>query len=213
MACCAHADEARTIQSAFTSTTIQITAMPEDVAVPVEWTFSNPWDFPLVVEKFDESCGCLSGKMNLQGDETVAPGKSGVIRAAFTPGAHRGLLRKSLHVRFVGHKDSVELIVEAKIPHSVEFSERELKWDADSRSATKTIDITTGTGADFTITHVGGVSDEIFTIEQVTVESGRHYRATLKPNEAAPAGIHTLLVRTDSADPRDRVTAIFLHLP
>lgn len=207
------AEESPTIQSAFASTTTEISAMPDAVAVPVEWAFTNHWDFPLQIEKFDESCGCLSGQVNPQGPEAVAPGKSGVIRASFTPGAHRGLLRKSLHVRFVGHEGSVELVAEARIPHTIEFSAREMKWSAEARSTSQTIDITSGTGVDFTITHVGGVSDELFSVAQESLEDGQHVRLSVTPSATAPAGVHTLLVRTDSADPRDRVAAVFLHLP
>jgi hypothetical protein len=212
LTCGAMAAEAPTIQSAFASTATEITAMPDAVAVPVEWSFTNHWDFPLQIEKFDESCGCLSGTMNPNGDESVAPGKSGVIRAAFTPGSHRGLLRKSLHVRFVGHEGSVELVVEARVPQTVEFSERELSWDGDARSEVKVIDITSGTGVDFAITHLGGLSDGFFSIFQETVQEGRHVRLSIVPSDTAPPGIHTLLVRTDSIDPRDRVAAVFLHL-
>lgn len=210
---CALAAEPLGIESAFESTTARISAMPDSQDVPVEWTYTNRWDFPLVVERFEQSCGCLSGQSGQADPQAVPPGKTGTIRASFTPGAYRGLLHKSLHVRFVGHEGTVELIVEAKIPHIVEFSERDLKWDADSRSAAKTIEITSGTGANFTIANLGGVSDEWFLIKQETVESRRHYRISITPHKAAPAGIHSLLVRTDGADPRDRVAAVFLHLP
>lgn len=213
LTCGVMAEEPLSIRSAFASTITEIKAMPDDAGIPVEWTFTNRWDFPLLVEKFDASCGCLSGKMNPEVDEAVAPGKSGVIRASFTPGAYRGLVRKSLHVRFVGHDGSVELIVEAQIPHTVEFSERELSWDEDARGEAKIIDITSGTGVDFTITHVGGVSDEMFRIAQESIEDGQHVRLSVTPSDTAPAGVHTLLVRTDSADRRDRVAAVFLHLP
>ena len=210
---CAFAADARAITSAFASTITKIDAMPEDTAVPVEWSFTNHWEFPLVIEKFDESCGCLSGKMHPQGDEAVAPGQSGVIRASFTPGAHRGLVRKSLHVRFAGHERPVELVVEARVPCSIELSGRELTWEAGAAPAPQTIEITTGTGVDFTITGLGGVTDSQFHISQETVEPSRHYRIAITPADGVAPGVHTLLVRTDSPDPRDRVTAVFLRTP
>ena len=213
LTCGAMAEDLPAIKSAFASTTTKITTMPDAVAVPVEWTITNHWDFPLLIEKFDESCGCLSGKMNPQTDSAVAPGESGTIRAAFTPGAHRGLVRKSLHVRFVGHDRPVELVVEAQVPYSIELSAREITWESDAPSAPQVIDVTTGTGVDFTIAGLSGVTDSQFLISQETIEPSHHYRLAITPADGVAPGIHTLLVRTNSPDPRDRVTAIFLHTP
>jgi len=213
LASCALAGETRTLASAFTSTMARISVMPDVSSVPVEWKYTNHWDFPLLVEKFDQSCGCLSGKMNPEGGKPIAPGQSGVIRAAFTPGAYRGLVRKSLHVRFVGHERPVELVVEAQVPYSVELSAREITWKADAADASQIIDVTSGTGVDFTITGLGGVSATQFQISQKTVEPSRHYRLVITPADGVAPGVHTLLVRTDSPDPRDRVTAVFLRIP
>ena len=96
-------------------------------------------DFLLMIEKFDQSWGCLSGQMNPQTDGAVAPGESVVIRAAFTPGLHRGLVPKSPHVRFVGHNRPVEFVVEARVPHSIEISTREIIWETVAASASQVI--------------------------------------------------------------------------
>ena len=191
---------------------------PDDKNVPVKWTYTNRWDFPLVVESFEQSCGCLSGQVGQAsgqpgqaGLETVLPGKTGTIRASFAPGAHRGLLRKSLHVRFVGYDKPVELVVEATIPSSVELSSTELKWQADEKPVARTIEVTAGTDAPFHITGLVGVPEDQFVIGRQTVADGRHYRITITPAEGAGSGIQCLQVRTDSPDPRDRVLAVFLH--
>jgi hypothetical protein len=197
----------------FISTTAQVSAMPDSVNVPVEWHFTNTGDLPLVVENFIESCGCLSGNMAAQTAEPVAPGKSGVIRASLAPGQHRGLLRKSLHVRFVGHEKPVELVVEAKIPSPVELSARDLTWTAEEPTAAQSLDITTGTGTVFNITGLSGLADAHFNVRQETLIDKSHHRITITPAAGVPSGVHTLLIRTDSPDPRDRVTAVFLRMP
>jgi len=49
-------------------------------------------------------------------------------------------------------------------------------------------------------------------IQTKTVAAGRHYRLTVKPGPSAPeAGARCLQIQTDSADPRDRIVAVFLR--
>jgi hypothetical protein len=209
---CALAAEPLGIESAFESTTARITAMPDAQGVPVEWTYVNRWDFPLVVERFEQSCGCLSGQAEQAAQEAVPPGKTGMIRASFTPGAHRGLLRKSLHVRFIGHDRPVELVVEASIPSGIELSTHELVWKAGEKTGSQIIEVTSGTGKDFAITGLLGVSERLFSIKREVLAEGRHYRLHITPIESRVGGIHCLQIRTDSSDPRERVLAVFLRI-
>jgi hypothetical protein len=201
------------IASAFASTVVRINVPPGEQAVPVTWTYTNRWDIPLMVEGFEESCGCLSGQTgkNQDAPESVAPGETGTIRASFTAGGHRGLLRKSLHVRFVGHKKPAELVVEATIPSHVELSQRELVWKAGENLEAKTIDITSGTGAAFAITSLPGGPETQFTITRETISDGTSYRLSILPSATA-TGRHCLQIRTDSPDPRDRIHALFLNV-
>lgn len=202
-----------TMASAFASTVVRIKVPAGEQTVPVSWEYTNRTDNPMMVERFEESCGCLSGQAakNQDAPEAVAPGATGKIQANFTAGGHRGLLRKSLHVRFVGHDKPVELVVEATIPSHVELSQRELVWKAGESLEAKTIDITSGTGAAFTITSLPGVPENQFTITRETLVAGTSYRLRIVPTAAA-AGHHCLQIRTDSQDPRDRVNAIFLNV-
>jgi hypothetical protein len=196
------------IESAFVSTKAQVTTMPDAVWVPVEWKYTNLWDFPLLVERFEESCGCLGGVADKQ---AVAPGASGVIRANFAPGGYRGKVRKSLHVRFVGFNKPVELVAEVTVPSGVEISSQELVWEQGAKPSPKTVDVKAGTDADFTITGLAGVPDGKFTLTQETITPGRHYRITATPTGNADPAAECLQVRTDSADLRDRVLAVFLR--
>jgi hypothetical protein len=202
------AKETPSLEFAFASTTVKITAMPDAVNIPVEWAYTNQLNEPLMVEKFEESCGCLSGELEQQVHKT---GESGVIRASFTPGSSRGVIRKSLHVRFVGHEKPVELIVEAKIASPVQLSTQQIIWKSSESSTAKTIDVTTGTETDFSITALFGLPENLFKVTQETITPLRQYRIYITP-AAESNGIHTLQVRTDSKDPRDQIQAVFLSI-
>ncbi len=208
----ASAKETPSLESAFASTTAKISTTSNAVNVPVEWTFTNHTNQPMAVEKFDESCGCLSGQAQLESTGPVKPGKSGVIRANFTPGGYRGIVRKSIHVRFVGYAKSIELIVEASIPSSVELSNREPVWVVGKEITSRTIDVTTGTGEDFNIKSLQGVPESLFKITQETITPKRHYRIQITPVSLGAPDIQTLQIHTDSKDTRDQVLAVFLRI-
>jgi len=174
----------------------------------VSWSYVNHWDFPLVIDQFEESCACLRPTGEV---ESVKPGESGVIRAAFDVGIQRGLIRKSLHVRFAGHEGAVELVAEALVPLGVELSTHELVW-SEGVTGALFVDVTAGTDESFQITALRGVQATEFEIQTETVAAGRHYRLTVKPGPSAPKGVaRCLQIQTDSADPRDRIVAVFLR--
>lgn len=206
------AKETPTLDSAFSSTTTKISTTSNAVNVPVEWTFTNHSTEPMAVEKFDESCGCLSGQAQLEVTALVEPGKSGVIRANFTPGGYRGIVRKSLHVRFVGYQKPIELIVEAAIPSSVEISNKEPVWAMDEEIKPQIIDVTAGTGEDFNIKSLQGVPESLFQIIQETVTPKRHYRIHITPLSVGAPDIQTLQIHTDSKDTRDQLLPVFLRI-
>jgi Protein of unknown function (DUF1573) len=166
----------------------------------------NRWDIPLVVERFEESCGCLSGIVS---NEAVAPGKTGQIRAIFAPGGYRGKVRKSLHVRFVGHDKPVELVAEVTVLSSVELSKSAFVWKGADTSP-RTVEVKAGIDADFNITGLAGVSAQAFAVKQEIVTQGRHYRITITPAANAAFPVECLQIRTDSADVHARVLAVFL---
>jgi len=202
------ADAPRAIETAFKSTVVTLAVKPGEESITAEWSYTNHWNFPLAVERFDTSCGCLAGRPD---QPTLAPGQSGKLTASFAPGQHRGVMRKSLHVRFVGHGKPVELVVEATIPSHVELSAHELVWPAMEPPAAKSIEITSGTGKPFTITSLPGLPENQFTLTTETLTPGTHYRLHITPTASA-AGQHCLQVRTDSPDPRDAVQAVFLRV-
>lgn len=192
----------------FESTVTRLTVEPGSVDEPLQWTCVNQGEFPLVVERYEQGCGCLAGAVE---EVEIAPGETGAIRAKFTPGPYRGLVRKSLHVRFVGFEKPVELVAEVTIPSTVELSVRDLVWEAGDASA-KVIEIEAGTKTDFRITGLVGVEESQFKLEQETLIAGRHYRLSLTPQPGVSSGHQVLQVRTDSPDRRDQVLAVFLKV-
>ncbi len=208
--------EAKPIAQAFESTVIHFDAKPGNEPQTVEWAYTNHWELPLIIEKIDSSCGCLGPKTEAATVENFKPlvtGKSGSIQATFTPGSYRGIVRKSIHVKFAGYDQIVELVAEAHIPSPIELSTQELAWNSDHKDQTQTIEVTTGTGQDFQITGLLGVAERLYTIKQETMEENRHYRLHITPTEVEAPGIQTLQVRTNARDPRDQVLAVFLRSP
>jgi len=192
----------------FESKVVRLSVLPDAVDAALEWRCENTSEIPLVIEGYEQSCGCLVGGVE---DFEIAPGRTGAVKARFTPGPYRGLVRKSLHVRFVGFEKPVELVAEITIPSTVELSVRDLSWVAGER-AEKRIEIKAGTKLDFQITGVSGVDGKPFKLEQEVVEKGRHYRLKVTPEALAPPGHHILQLRTDSTDRRDQMLAVFLKI-
>ncbi len=201
------------VRSAFESTTAKIEAMPADREVPVEWHYTNHWDFPMIVAEIHGSCTCLGGDVKQVNAGEVPPGGNGVIRGHFTPGPHRGLLRKSLRVRFAGHEGLVELVAEARVASTVEITEDRLDWTEEARDETRSVEIHSGTGEPFEITGFTGSAESHYGIEKKTIEEGMRYQLKITPEAGAGPGLQTLLIRTDSADRRDRVKALYLRMP
>ncbi len=212
MECAFSQDAAETISlaSAFTSILTKVDVKPGQTTLPASWEFTNRGDFPLAVERIESSCGCLAAQV---GGQVVEPGETGRIEAIFQPGAYRGTLRKSIHVRFVNFPKPIELVMEAHIPSPVEISTNELCWHTDEDPKTQTIEIKSGTGAPFIVTDLLGVNPELFTIAKESRNKEQtSYRLSITPLGKPDPGTHILQVRTNSPDPRDQVFAVFLQV-
>ena len=199
----------RSIAEAFESTTLRFEASPGTTARTIAWEYTNHWDFPLFVERIDSACGCLAAQKVTS--DPIPSGKSGKITATFTAGNHRGLLRKSIHVRFAGHDQSIELVAEARIPSTVELSTNELIWAPNQLSEARTLEVTSGTNQKFSITGLLGIAESQFTIRQETI-GDHHYRLHITPVGQPSSEVQILQIRTDSPDPRDQVLAVFLQV-
>lgn len=199
------------ITTAFSTLAQRVEYTAGNQTYPVEWTYTNHWNIPLVIERIETSCACLTPQAeSLQ----VAPGATGEIHSSLIPGSYRGLFRKSHHVKFVGFEKSVELTAEVTIPSPVMVSKQELTWTVKdhSSSATQIIDVTTGTNAAFKIKELLGVSEAQFRVEKKTIVPEKHYQLHITPAKQVPTSPSStaLQIHTDSPDPRDQVLVIFL---
>lgn len=186
--------------------------MPDSKGEEVTWTYTNLTPDPLVIERIDISCGCLSTitQPAQSPKDLLAPGQSSTIRATFTPGPYRGHIRKSLHVHFVGYSQAVELIADATIPSVVKLSRRDLVWHGAAHTH-QSLDITAGTPTNIRISKLDGIDYTHYQIKKEIIKQGRHYRITIIPTSIPPSGVSILKIHTTSPDPRDKVLAVFLH--
>jgi hypothetical protein len=205
----------RPIAKAFANAIQHVKVAHGASSMPVEWSYTNHWNIPLLVERIDSSCGCLAAQIDHQ---QIAPGVTGVIRATLTTGNQRGDLRRSLFVRFVGFAQSVEIIADISIPSSVALSSSQLSWpvagsSASASSETQIIDLTSTKDSVFSLTGLLGVQESQFSIIQKTVTPGKHYQLHITPvNAHTTAAISTALqIRTNSTDPRDQVLVVLLY--
>jgi Protein of unknown function (DUF1573) len=67
----------------------------EGQKLEVAFRFRNAGDQPLIIEKVQPSCGCTIAE---QPEEPIAPGKEGVIKAAFNSEGRVGSNHKTLYV-------------------------------------------------------------------------------------------------------------------
>ena len=177
------------------------------------WTYTNPHELPLVVQDIESDCGCLVPKVD--SSVQIAQGKSGTISAEFSPGARKGFLRRTLTVRFVGYDQPVKLTFEAKIPSPVEVSAMELSWTRKNITQAQTLEVTTSTDEDFTITDLTGVPERLFRIQQETVKAKRHYRLRITPTDQASKAqpsVQHLQIHTDAEHPNAQLIEVYLRV-
>jgi hypothetical protein len=98
------------VAAKFDSREIRTEAEPGAAVVELCYEFTNTGDFPLAVESFSQSCGCMRGSWN---GVPVEPGARGSITARLLTRGLRGKVRKSPHVGFFESGD-VELIGEVR---------------------------------------------------------------------------------------------------
>lgn len=191
-------------QAAFTARELKTSVEPGVAVAELSYDFRNTGDFPLAVEEFVQSCGCMLGEWD---GKPVEPGATGKIRTKFLTKGLRGKVRKSLHVKF-HDMGTVELVAEVVIPEAVTYSAQTLRWEIGTAPQPREVDITVHAKAPLRVLSVTG-SDPAFTSTLETLEDGRHYRVTLTPRDTDSERICVFQVRTDAKDPRDALQGLF----
>jgi len=202
---------AEDLRNVFLDRTVQLEVQPGKQSYDVEWSFMNLFGVPMKIERIESSSDSLKGKTGHPQFEDL---DVGAIKATFTPGELRGLVRNSIRVYFVGCENPVRLLLEARIPTAVEVSTSELTWLNERLSKadrTRSIDVTSGTGEPFAITGLSGLSEDSYAVSQETVVENRHYRLHITPADKLTTGTATLQVRTNAEDPRDQLLSVSLR--
>lgn len=188
----------------FDTREIRTAAEPGVEVVDLCYEFTNTGEIPLVVEEFSHSCGCMQAAWD---GVAVAPGARGKITARFLTRGLRGVVRKSVHVKFV-EAGLVELIGEVTIPEALEYSVQSLRWSLGEAPSAKQVDIKVASKAPVRVLSVSA-NDPSFACELQCLEEGRSYRIVITPRDTETLHICILQVRTDSKDPRDALHGLF----
>jgi len=191
-------------QAAFDTREVKTTVEPGVAVVELCYEFRNNGDFPLAVEGFIHSCGCMVGEWD---GKPVDPGATGRIRAKFLTAGLRGKVRKSLHVCFF-EVGTVELVAEVVIPEAITYSAQTLRWKIGEALKSKEVDIAINPKTPLRVLSVAG-NDPAFSCELLTVEDARGYKIVITPRDTGTARVCVLQVRTDSKDPRDTLHGLF----
>ena len=192
------------VAAKFDSKEIKTEAEPGAAVVELCYEFTNTGDFPLAVEKFSQTCGCMQGAWD---GVPVEPGARGRITAKLLTRGLRGKVRKSLHVKFFESGD-VELIGEVRIPEVLTYSAQTLRWKVGGETQSKHVDIGVTSKTPVNVLSVSA-NDPAFSCELLAGEDARTWRIVITPRDTKTARICVLQVRTDSKDPRDALHGLF----
>ncbi len=191
-------------EAVFEAREIKTTVEPGVTVVDLFYEFKNTGDFPLAVEAFSHSCGCMTGEWE---GKPIDPGATGKITAKFLTAGLRGKVRKSLRVRFLD-LGTVELVAEVTIPEAITYSAQTLRWGLGAATQTQQVDIATHTKSPLHVLSVSG-NDPAFTSTLETLEDGKRYRVVITPRDTKTERVCVLQVRTDAKDSRDALQGLF----
>jgi hypothetical protein len=89
------------------------------------FTFKNTGNAPLVVKNVETSCGCTSPDWT---KEPVMPGKSGVVKATFSPAGRPGRFDKNLTVITNAQTERTVLYISGNVAAKVKSTEEEFPF-------------------------------------------------------------------------------------
>jgi len=195
---------AGSVTAKFDKVEIKTTSQPGVGVVDLCYEFTNTGDFPLAVEGFTQSCGCMAGEWD---GVPVNPGSTGKIIAKFLTQGLRGTVSKHLGVKFVA-SGSIELAAEVTIPDALIYSAQTLHWTIGEVAKPQHVDIAIGAKSFLRVLSVSA-NDPTFSCELITIKESENYRVVITPNDTLTERVCVLQVRTDSKDPRDALHGLF----
>lgn len=102
----------------FETTNTTYKAKPTDESFEAVFKFTNAGKQPVVIQKVDSNCGCISATTD---KERYAPGESGIVTAVFKIGSAEGIQSKNVSVVWAEEQDVVKptVIEAAEVPDDV----------------------------------------------------------------------------------------------
>ena len=193
----------------FESTSQSADAKATDTELTVEYAFKNTSSEPVRIEEIDSTCGCIKASTDKR---VYAPGESGVTEAVFSLGKFVGTHQKVIYVQ-TAEPDDVrhKLTVTVNIPEVVSIEPKVTKWPVGSAPEAKVIDVKFVGDEAMKVTEIRSTRPQ-FTFESETVEEGRHYRITLKPESTDVPIMGALKIVTDSKTPKYQSELAFFNV-
>ena len=166
--------------------------------------FQNTSGEHVAVERMDQGCGCLSGKVAF---ESVAPGAAGEIQATVDTANLYGTVVKSLWVTF-SNGERHELVTELSIPATLVVEPNTLEWQRAGPADERKVEVRVESGPAIMVEDVS-CNMEQMDVRREVVEAGRHYILYLRPKSTDAELSAVVQVRTSSRDSRDAIRAVF----
>ncbi|WP_353566777.1 DUF1573 domain-containing protein [Haloferula sargassicola] len=201
----------------FENTVEKATADLNERQIIVDFPFSNKTDAPVTIERYEASCSCTSVKVK-GGKMRYEPGEEGLIRTVFDLGNFVGDTTKGIQLWIEGdpvNQPSVLLQAEIHIPVLVQLEPKTLRWDVNEKPEPKTIGVRMEDDSPIHITEVT-CGNESFTTKVKTLEDGKHYEISVKPNSTEKPALAIVNVQTDCKIERhatQRAFAMIRNLP
>jgi hypothetical protein len=194
----------------FNETLQELRPDPDEAKVSADFKFTNKSDEPVVINRFDGGCSCVSVQIS-EGKRVYAPGESGVIRANFDMGTFSGTVDKVVSLWLEGDAEdapSQKVTLRVHIPVIVEVEPKTVKWDIGQKPEAQTVKISMKGDTPTRILKVN-TNSEVFSHQLKTIEEGRQYELILTPGSTEKAILGSFRLETDSAVKRQAIQQVF----
>lgn len=214
-------------------------ATAEETQFEAVFSFKNTGKHPVVINKVDSNCGCISATTD---KDRYEKGESGKVSAIFKIGSAEGIQTKSITLvyeedlpvvkpkviaestdplAFTETSEPIKpvkspsltdrLTVELVVPTLVQIDPKITKWDVNSEAATKTIQITMDHTDPVSIKSVRSSRDNII-VETKEIEAGKRYEILITPQTTKEVQLGMLTIETDSEIKKHRKKLAFFSI-
>jgi len=181
-------------------TVIEVTPEKGQKKVEGEFPFTNTSSGPVEIRDVQTSCGCTTAELP---KKVYQAGERGTLKAVFTPGGRRGEQKKTIVVRTGAAKPDV-LLLRVEIPETFTLDRPFLDWKVNAPNTPQVIEVAMTEPA-AKLKSVKSLNKGFEAVLE-TVEAGKRYRITVKPNSTS--GIVRGKVALEVDEPGKRVVYV-----